>query len=223
MEQKIDGGQIQVANNENQSCLQRGILGYVPPLNDDDIQMVHIPEHLAGIAALVKKGEVMGWDEMDIAGFQSLGQHLNLHMDAINNNPNAKQMANQVNQAMQGLIRQAQEFVNNFQKAKEAEEQQPDPIAAGKLQLDAAKFKQGQVEHQDLKEHRAESLDVTKAKAGVASKLQLRQQDIQIAQGEQKDQTSREKGASADELKRLQLEQQAAAAAQAEEQQEFIE
>lgn len=191
-EQKIDGGQVNVANNENQSSIHRGITQYVPQLNDDDIHLIHIPEHMGGLQGLLAKGQVSGWDELDMFGFQSIVQHLGLHMQQIENNQANRALATQITQALQGFIRQAQEFANNLQAKRQAEQQQMDPAQAAKLQLDGAKFQQDRLEHGDLVQHRADSLDLSRQKAGVNASLQLNQQNIQSEQMAVKDIQSQE-------------------------------
>ena len=215
-EQKLDGGQVNVANNENQSSIHRGITEYVPELNRDDIHMIHIPEHFGGAGALIKKGEIAGWDQFDIAGFASIMAHLKKHLEAVSGNPAAKDLINQVSQGIEAMMRQAREFINNFQQKQQAEQEQPDPIQMGKLQLDNQKFQQGQMEHQDLVGHREESLDLSRQKAGMQGKLQLRQQDIQIGQSAQSDLSGKEAHATDTATERLKMEQQAKQQAQQE-------
>lgn len=185
LEQELDGGQINLANNENQSSIQRGITGYVPQLNRDDIHQIHIPEHMGGLQGLLGKGEALGWDELDMAGFQSILKHLGLHLQQISNNPAAKGLANQVKQAIQGMIRQAQEFANNLQAKREAEQQQMEPKDAAKLQLEGAKFQLDERKQTSLESHRVEELDFKKEKAGVSASLELKGQNDRALLGEQ--------------------------------------
>ena len=184
-EQELDGGQVNVANNENQSSIQRGITQYVPSLNRDDIHMIHIPEHIGGLQGLLAKGEVAGWDEMDMSGFESILKHLQLHMQQINNNPSNKALATRINQILQGMIRQAQEFANNLQVKRQAEQQKMEPKDAAKLQLEGAKFELDAKKQEDLVAHRARELDFKKDKAGISADLEINRQNNQASISEQ--------------------------------------
>lgn len=185
-EQEIDGGQINVANNENQSAIQRGLTGYIPPLSRDDIHQIHIPEHIGGLQGLLAKGELPdGWNEMDMGGFQGILQHLGQHMKQINNNPAAKAFANQVNQAVQGLVRQAQEFANNLQEKRQAEQEQMAPKDLAKLQLEGAKLQLDTRKQDALEDHREETLDFQREKAGTSAQLELKRQNDTASQSEQ--------------------------------------
>ena len=184
-EQELDGGQVNVANNENQSSIQRGITQYVPSLNRDDIHMIHIPEHIGGLQGLLAKGEVAGWDEMDMSGFESILKHLQLHMQQINNNPSNKALATRINQILQGMVRQAQEFANNLQVKRQAEQQKMEPKDAAKLQLEGAKFELDAKKQEDLVAHRARELDFKKDKAGISADLEINRQNNQASISEQ--------------------------------------
>jgi len=184
-EQKIDGGQINVANNENQSCLQRGITGYVPQLNDDDIHGIHIAEHAGGIEAMLAKGQIKGWDEMDIGGFQSLMQHFQLHGQQIAANPAQKDLANQIRQQLQVWLRRAKEYINNFQAKKEAEQQKMSPKEQAELQLKGADHELKLRQQDSLEGHRRETNDITRQKAGLQAEVAVRGQNINAAKAEQ--------------------------------------
>lgn len=184
-EQKIDGGQVNVANNENQSALQRGITGYVPQLNRDDIHGIHIPEHAGGIDALLAKGKVIGWDEMDIGGFQSMMQHFQLHGQQIAANPGQKQLANQMNQQLQIWLRAAKEYVNNFQAKKEAEQDQLSRKEQAELQLKGADHELKLRQQDALESHRRETNDISRKKAGLQAEVAVRGQNINASKAEQ--------------------------------------
>jgi len=210
-EQELDGGQINVANNENQSSIQRGITEYVPQLNRDDIHLIHVQEHLGGLQALLAKGQVNnGWDRMDMAGFQSMFQHLGLHLQAIKANPANKALATQLTQALQGMIRQAQEFANNLQAKEQSQQEQIAPKDLARLQLDGAKLEQKKTEEDNLVRHREESLDLARSKAGAQSRLQLNQQSITAEQGDQNAMLQANGQEQSAELKKLKLEQDGA-------------
>jgi len=206
-EQELDGGQINVANNENQTMIQRGITGYVSELNRDDITIIHLGEHLGGLQGLLAKGEIAGWDELDMGGFQSIIQHTGKHLQQVRNNPAQKQIATQVTQTLQGMMRQAQEFANNLQAKREAEQKQMEPKDLARLQLDGAKLEQSKQEHSDLVQHREKSLELARAKAGSNSRLQLNQQNLTAQQGETKALLQADSQNANQSLKMLELEQ----------------
>jgi len=208
-EQEIDGGQVNVANNENQSSLHRGITEYVPSLNRDDIHMIHIPEHLGGLQALLAKGQISGWDRIDMMGFASMFKHTGLHLEQIRNNPASKALATQIMQTMQGFSRQAQEFANNLQAKEEAEQQGIPPNELARLQLDGAKLEQKKDEQRDLVQHRADSLDLSREKAGIGAQLQLNQQNITASQSEVKNLASIGKQQADQSFRELEFEQKA--------------
>jgi hypothetical protein len=184
-EQKIDGGQVAVANNEDQSALHRGITGYVAHLNDDDIHGVHIPEHAGNIEALLAKGQVRGWDELDMGGFQSMLQHFQLHGNQVSQNPGQKQLANQMNQQIQVWVRRAKEYANNLKAKREAEQNQMSAKEQAELQLKGAEFQLKERTQNALESHREETNDIARRKAGLQAQVAVRGQNINAAKAEQ--------------------------------------
>lgn len=186
LEQELDGGQINVANNENQSCIHRGLTGYIPALNKDDIHQIHIVEHAGGMQGLLAKGQLPdGWDEIDMAGFQAILKHLGLHMQQIEGNSETKEFTNRVGQAIQGMVRQAQEFANNLQAKRQAEQKQVDPKDMMRLQLDGAKLELDHQKQAALEDHREQTLDFNREKAGVSASLELKRQNDTAGLSEQ--------------------------------------
>lgn len=214
--QEIDGGQVNLANNENQSCIQRGLTGYVPQLNRDDIHMIHLPEHFGGMQGLLAKGKAIGWDEVDMAGFQSILKHTMLHMQVMKANPANKEIATRMTQALQGMARQAQEFANNLQAKREAEQKGMDKKDLARLQLDGAKLELDERKQTALEEHRAKSLDLSRQRAGIQSQLQMRQQDMQSSQAARSDMIDIAKGQDDNAFRQLELEQASASQARGE-------
>lgn len=176
-EKKEDPDQTNRANQENDICDKQGIIGVVPQLNADDLHPVHIPQHFRSMQADLARAEVRQWDKVDLAGFKAKGGHAAMHIQEIQKNPEAKDMANQFNQQLQALAKQGQEFENNIeQQAAKNELTQKD-----QAELQLKERKQGLAEHQQtaLEQHRAEALQVTKEKAGIAGLTQMRGQALQ--------------------------------------------
>lgn len=189
-QQEPPGDQVARANNENDAALLRGIAGYVPPLNKDDIHGVHVPEHIGALEALNAKGEAQGWEPMDAAGFQSIGAHAMAHVQQIAGSD--KNMARQFEQAIQELARMAQEHEANMQQRMAAQEVTPmDQAKMEKMQHDAAMEERKQ---QALEEHRAASLDLAERKAadtGATAAGNLALQEQQLAAKERSDTLNR--------------------------------
>lgn len=177
---KVDPRQIERANTENQICINRGITGFVPQLNDDDMPQYHIQEHLGGLEALLAKGAAQGWDQMDIGAFKAMGSHTYLHVQQMEADPNQKNTARQLTGRLQEIAGRAGEFVKAAQ-----EKQQQDEISAGeRIRLQQ---KDKQIELAQIKEHnnikfKQDNLDLKRAelasddvKAGTAAELKRRQ------------------------------------------------
>lgn len=222
IQEKPDGGQVGRANNENDTCHFRGLTGYVPPINEDDLHIVHLPEHLGGLQAYIAKGKLKGWDEQDLAGFRVLGAHALAHVNAVKSIPEQKDQARQYEQALQELARQGQEFEKNLQQQKQAQEQQMTPKEQADLQLKGAKHELDMQKEQNLVSHRKESLDFSKAKAAKQLSLQERQQgeaskaqdlkQVETVNRLQNERAQIQNKATSD-LEKLQIEREKAAAA----------
>jgi hypothetical protein len=164
-QQKPDANQVERARTENSSCLEQGITGFVPETSADDIDATHLKVHLPAMQALLAKGKVgnKGWDEMDLAGFKSLGSHSAIHIQRIAQNPDAKQMATQLMQTLQGIAKQGQEFANNLAKQREAV--QVDPVEQAKLEIANQKEQLNFRKQVALEKHRKAVLQLQERKA----------------------------------------------------------
>lgn len=164
-EPKPDPNQVERANGENDSCMLRGITGYVPPHNQDDLDAVHLVEHFGGMQALLAKGNAQkGWDMMDATAFKAMGSHCALHISIIQKNPEAKGMATALMQQLQGLARQGQEFLNNLQQ--QAQKQEVDPVEQAKMQIQQQKLQLDTRKQVALEDHRKAVLALNTRKAG---------------------------------------------------------
>ena len=138
---KPDGNQVARANNEaNTAFLQ----GKTPELNDDDLDMIHVPEHLASLQGSVQKGQQVGWTPWDIVGFRALGGHTFATIQRIGQNPDAKGVARHFEAQLQEVAKMGDELANAVQQEEEAKQDKPMTekeraelaLKQGKLQLD---------------------------------------------------------------------------------------
>lgn len=181
-EPKPDGNQVDRANGENETCMLRGITGHVPERKEDDIDMVHIPEHLGGMQALLAKGDVKGWDQMDLAGFKAMGAHCAMHIQTLEAIPEQKQAAGEMYNQLQQLARQGQEFANNMKDSGK----EIDPVEAKKLELAERKQLISERSQLALEQHRADAMTLSRQKESfkqVATAAQLANQENQSAEG----------------------------------------
>lgn len=124
-QQEPDPDQEMDADQENDLAMREGILGVPIPTRRRDIDMRHIPRHFRGLQALLAKGEIRGWDEMDVAGFKSLAAHTVLHIQnhgAIKANTGE---ARGLMTALQNMASQGDKFIQNLQQKRESERLTP--------------------------------------------------------------------------------------------------
>ncbi len=182
---KKDPNQIERANTENQICINRGITGHVPELNDDDMPQFHIDEHIGGIEALLAKGEAQGWDQMDIGAFKALGSHTMLHVQQLDQRPDTKNLARQLTGRLQEMAGRAGQFVKDAQQ----KQQQEELSMSDQIRFQQADRKIGLAE---IKEHNVvqnRQANLTLKAAELASKditagRKAQQQDRQLANQE---------------------------------------
>ena len=124
-QQEPDPDQEMDADQESDLAMREGILGVPIPTRRKDIHMRHIPRHMRALQALLAKGEVRGWDQMDMAGFQTLGAHVVLHIQAHGANPANSQEARGLMQGLQNMASQAEKFVQNMQQQQESQQLSP--------------------------------------------------------------------------------------------------
>lgn len=174
-EKARDGNQIERANSENMACVLRGATGYVPEIQKDDLHMEHVPEHLGGMQGLLAKGQIEGWNELDLAAFKAMGSHAAAHIQSVMQIKEQKDAAKQMMDQLQQLAKAGQEFANNMKPS------QPDPETAQDMQLKERKQSLSERAQIKLEQHRKESLDLSKAKQ--ASKEVLESQRLADQEG----------------------------------------
>lgn len=176
IQQTPDFKQQSRAQNEDETMIRRAMLQppYVAQIQPDDVHLVHVQEHLQDMGALVAAGQGQpgpdgnptggAWGPPQFASFMSIGRHAGQHIQAINvvNKNLGKQLLDQLQQ----LTKLAEGLQSNAQRAQEALQKALSPADQANLTLKAAQFHQGQIEHQDMKEHRQTMAELAYAKEG---------------------------------------------------------
>jgi hypothetical protein len=140
----IDPRQVERANTENHTCYLRGIAEYVPPLNDDDMHLFHIPEHMGGIEGMLARGGAEGWTPADFGAFKSLGAHTVMHISAIAANPNNRHQAQMMMQKLQQYAQAGEKLIKQMAAKQEqsemtASEKSREALGLKKLEIQAIK------------------------------------------------------------------------------------
>jgi len=170
-----DSNQVNIATQENDTMDRQGILGYVPPVNDDDLDQTHIEEHMRSMEADVERGKVRPWDKIDVEGFKSKGAHTYSHIERFKGVKANGEQANQMVQKLQELAKAGQEYANNIQEQEEASKK---PLTQ-KEEIDAMQ-KEKEIEHKkrvqdDLVDFREKSLAQKTGKALIDTSLRARE------------------------------------------------
>jgi len=133
------------------------------PINKTDIHIRQIPVHLQYLSGINAKGKMVGWEEDDYAEFMGIGSHIAMHIQAIAQIPEQKELAMSYQQELQMISREGEEFANNMEAKKQSQEidqatQHRMMMDSEKLELD--KRKQISLEHQRnvTQEHRERDL-----------------------------------------------------------------
>lgn len=176
-EYKPDANQVNAAETENMTCEKKGIIGVVPPLNDTDVDDVHIPSHLQSMQADIEKGKIRQWDQLDLAGFKAKGAHTMMHIQKLEAVPEQKQNVKQYKDQLQSLAKQGQEFENNLRTQEEANKLSP----KDKQDMELKERGQSLKERQQIKleEHRSAALDLSERKNAVQSTATAKQVALQ--------------------------------------------
>jgi len=168
-----DTNQITVSSQENDTMDRQGILEYVPPLNDDDLDKTHIEEHMRSMQADVERGKVRPWDKVDLAAFQVKGAHTYAHIERYGMSKENGEEANAMKQALQKMAKAGDEYANNIQ-AKEESNQMSEKEKA------ELAFKERELRHKDrvqndLVRFRAETLAQNNGKILTNANLKARE------------------------------------------------
>ena len=119
---KTDPQQIERANSENQACVLRGITGYVPQIQADDMPMYHIQEHMGGLEGMLAKGQAQGWEPVDAGAFKALGAHTAAHIQQIMADKNQKNTGRQLMGRLQQFASAADQLVKAMEQ-KQADQE----------------------------------------------------------------------------------------------------
>ena len=139
--EKPNPDQVARARNENAAAMSRGITGFVPQINHDDIDMVHMPEHDNELDAVVAKGTQAGYlDQVDGAGFKSLATHQMAHVNKMEGDKANAERANLWKRKVEKQARQAEGLIA---AGKQREEQMKELPLDERMKL--------QLKEQDLK------------------------------------------------------------------------
>lgn len=115
-QRRPDPDQLARARNENSASIERGVVGFVPELNADDITAVHVPEHDNALEALVAKASNQGhMDPVEFAGFRSLAQHQQQHIQTLENDTANAELANAFSQRLQKHATNAQGLAKAYE------------------------------------------------------------------------------------------------------------
>ena len=125
-ESKPDPDQLSRARNENTAAMSRGIIGFVPELNNDDVHMIHAPEHDQEIDAANRRAEAGGgMDEVVFAGVKAVAQHQSSHISQMEGDPAQSEIANALKQKLTKQMGTAQGLADAHAKNKQNEEISP--------------------------------------------------------------------------------------------------
>ena len=180
-----DSNQVGRANQEaNTAFLQ----GKTPTINADDLHVVHIPEHLASMQAFVNMGQQdpEGWSIQDVIGFRALGGHVFAHIQAVGQNPEAKELARHFEGQLQEIAKAGDELANNAMQKMQAQQQQGQPLSQkeqAELTLKSQKLQLETRSQLALEDSRQESQDFRErqqaAKEGSTNTQQFIQMEAQ--------------------------------------------
>lgn len=133
-----------IAENEFDTIVRRAMVGLAVSPQPDDIHHNHVETHFIDMQALLGKGELVGWDQIDALGFAAMTQHVGEHLTIIMSNPATNFEATRYLQTYQALIesskplvKQVQEAQQNQQQAMTPKEQAEVELAVARLELDA--------------------------------------------------------------------------------------
>lgn len=144
-QKKTDPDQLARARNENTAALSRGIVGFIPEINADDVAQIHIPEHDSEIDAVIARAVNQGYmTPFEAAGFKSLASHQAAHLQSIKGDKRTAEAANSVEQKLQEQSRQAEGLIKAFETNGPGQQSELD-------EKDRIKFQQKQrdQDHQD--------------------------------------------------------------------------
>ncbi len=122
-ERQVDPDQLARARTENTAAIERGITGFTPELNADDVAQIHVPEHDNALDALLAKSMNEGsMNPFAAAGFKSLASHLAKTIKSMEGDKVLAEIANAALQKLQEQSRQAEGLIEAFAANQEKNE-----------------------------------------------------------------------------------------------------
>jgi len=174
-----DTNQVVVATQENDTMDKQGIINYVPPLNKDDLDPIHLDEHMRSMQADLARAKVRPWDQVDLAAFMVKGSHCAQHIQKLSANKANEQLATQYTQQLQKIAKQGQEFANNLNKQNEAAGAPLSQKDQADLQLKDRGLQLKERAQVKLEDHRAAALELSREKAALNGNIQAGQLILQ--------------------------------------------
>lgn len=152
-----------IAENEFDTIVRRALVGLSISPQPDDIHHNHIETHFIDMQALLGKGELVQWDQVDALGFAAMTQHVGEHLTIIMSNPATNFEATRYLQTYQALIEASKPLVKQVQEAQQEAQQGLTPkeqaeleLAVARLELDARALGIKEQDLADLQRIRAE-------------------------------------------------------------------
>lgn len=153
-----------IAENEFDTIIRRALVGISVSPQPDDIHHNHIETHFIDMQALLGKGELKGWDQIDSLGFAAMAQHVGEHLTIIMSNPATNFEATRYLQSYQALIEASKPLVKQAQEMQQQDAQQgltpkeqaEVELAVARLELDARALGLKEQDLADLQRIRAE-------------------------------------------------------------------
>lgn len=151
-----------IAENEFDTILRRAVVGIALSPQPDDIHHNHVETHFIDMQALIGKGEMMPWTQIDALGFAAITQHVGEHLQIIMGNPKTNFEGTRYLQTYQALIEAAKPLVKQAQESQQTnsgltpKEQAELELAVARLELDARALGLKEQDLQDLQRIRAE-------------------------------------------------------------------
>lgn len=157
--QPIDSDQLARANTENYAAMTRGVTGFVPPVADDDLHQYHAPEHLSALHAAILAGQQGRWGQIEAAGFQSLAQHTEAHIQAMSRMTGVPQA-----EEFSGALRQLSTMAQQLSAQHQQQQAQAGPEAQ-RAAMEQAKLQLKDQVRQDVQQRSALKADLEERKA----------------------------------------------------------
>lgn len=129
VDQERNLDQILIAAQESAIMIRTGVTGESLPLNDEDIDSEHVPQHLTELNALIQIGDAEGWDVQQALGFESLANHTELQIERWAQFSSDGTEAKEAGDNLNNLKSQGRQYSANLQEKLQAESSEGDQLA----------------------------------------------------------------------------------------------